>query len=331
MTLTISKASMSVSASLTGTQNGLQSADSMDTGLTRYNFPEVGTASVSMVFYVTVNGVRKTKLVESISASDSAGEELNSSSSSRRVSLSVSGSKSAAISTSVAVKFAPGDVIGLLTETVITFSTSTIPKGSNVSYTKSTAASITLSWTAKSENYNNMYYANGLLLSSSDKKYIAANSSSTATAILQARSGSAIFKFNANGLLQSLNGSTFFRVNPLVAIIKLSYKAAAENGYTATYLYRVAGSTAPSTKREAAGNVILRHYLKTNTGVTKYAAQGTYYCTGTTEYARTLMFDNVEAENMRVHFMTGNNHYDPQNTGDVDYAMIFFYDYGTYS
>ncbi len=115
------------------------------------------------------------------------------------------GSKTAPIASTVAVKFAPGDVIGLLTETVITYSTSTIPKGSNVSYTKSTAASITLSWTASSENYNNMYYANGLLLSSSDKKYIAANSSSTATAILQARSGSAIFKFSSSGLLQSLN------------------------------------------------------------------------------------------------------------------------------
>ena len=193
------------------------------------------------------------------------------------------------------------------------------------------AVSITLSWTAASENYNNMYYANGLLLSSSDKKYIAANSSSTATAILQARSGSAIFKFNANGLLQSLNGSTFFRVNPLVAIIKLSYNTATNSGYNATSLYRVAGSTAPYAVREAAGNVILYHKLKTNTGVTNYTAQGTYYCTGTTEYARTLMFDNVEADNMRVHFMTGNDHYDPKNTGDVDYAMIFFYDYGTYS
>ncbi len=126
-------------------------------------------------------------------------------SSTRYVSLEAGGSKTAPIASTVAVKFAPGDVIGLLTETVITYSTSTIPKGSGVSYTKSTAASITLSWTASSENYNNMYYANGLLLSSSDKKYIAANSSSTATAILQARSDSAIFKFSSSGLLQSLN------------------------------------------------------------------------------------------------------------------------------
>lgn len=258
MTLTISKASMSVSASLTGTQNGLLSADNPDTSIARYNFPEVGTASVSMVFYVTVNGVRKTKLVESISASDSADEELNSSSSSRYISLSASGSKSAAISTSVAVKFAPGDVIGLLTETVITYSTSTIPRGSNVRYTKSTAASITLSWTATSENYNNMYYANGLLLSSSDKKYIAANSSSTATAILQARSGSAIFKFNANGLLQSLNGSTFFRVNPLIWVAKVS----TESGSSASLsvIYNPMGKVF-DTKRTDTGRIRVTHSL----------------------------------------------------------------------
>lgn len=125
--------------------------------------------------------------------------------------------------------------------------------------------------------------------------------------------------------------SPFYRVNPLVAIIKLAYNAANTNGYQATYLYRIKGDTTPTTKREATGNVILYHNLNTNTGVSSYAAQGTYYCTGSTEYSRTLMFDNIATDSMRVHFMIGNSHYDPQNTGNVDYAMIFFFDYGTYN
>lgn len=43
------------------------------------------------------------------------------------------------------------------------------------------------------------------------------------------------------------------------------------------------------------------------------------------------MFDNIATNSMGVHFMIGNSHYDPQNTGYVDYAMIFFFDYGTYN
>ncbi len=77
--------------------------------------------------------------------------------------------------------------------------------------------------------------------------------------------------------------------------------------------------------------MVLTHNLNTNTGVSNYAAQGTFYCTGTAKYSRSLMFDNIAADSMRVHFMQDNSHYDPQNTGNVDYAMIFFYDLATYN
>ena len=59
----------------------------------------------------------------------------------------------------------------------------------------------------------------------------------------------------------------FYRVNPLVAIMKLAYSAATTSGYSASYLYRRKGNTTPTTTREATGNVLLKHYLKTNTGV----------------------------------------------------------------
>ncbi len=192
---------------------------------------------------------------------------------------------------------------------------------------KSFTTTAQCSYSSVGEAYNNVYYSNGLLLSSASNKYFAVNSSDTP--IIQAQHTDAIFKFTANGLLQSLNGSTFYRVNPLVAIIKLAYNSAS-TGYTPTYLYRIKGSTSPTATREAAGNVLLKHYLSSNTGISTYAAQGTYYCTGSTEYSRTLMLDNIESNTMRVHFMIGNSHYDPQNTGQVDYAMIFFYDYNTY-
>ncbi len=193
---------------------------------------------------------------------------------------------------------------------------------------KSCTTTAQCSYSSVGEAYNNVYYSNGFLLSSASNKYFAVNSSDTP--IIQAQHTNAIFKFTANGLLQSLNGSTFYRVNPLVAIIKLAYNSAVSDGYKATYLFRIKGSTSPTAKREATGNVLLTHYLSSNTGVSSYAAQGTYYCTGTTEYSRTLMLDNVASDSLRVHFMIGNSHYDPQNTGQVDYAMIFFYDYNTY-
>ena len=185
--------------------------------------------------------------------------------------------------------------------------------------------------TIKEGEYRNSYYADGFFLQSASTQYAGINSFDSST-LMQMRTGNALFKFTANGLLQSLNGSnTFYRVNPLVAIIKLAYNAATTSGYTASYLYRIKGGTTPTTTREATGNVVLKHYLNTNTGVSSYAAQGTYYCTGSTEYSRTLMFDNIATDSMRVHFMIGNSHYDPQNTGNVDYAMIFFFDYGTYN
>ncbi len=171
-------------------------------------------------------------------------------------------------------------------------------------------------YSSKIPVYNNHYFGNGFMLSTATDKYLASGPAATDGNIIQARSSSALFKFTANGLLQSMNGgSTFYRVSPLVAIIKLSYNAAATSGYNAFYLYKIKGSTSPTAKREAAGNVLLTHYLSTNTGVSSYAAQGTYYCTGSTEYSRTLMFDNIASNSMRVHFMIGNSHYDPQNTG----------------
>ncbi len=173
-------------------------------------------------------------------------------------------------------------------------------------FTKSCTTTAQCSYTSIGEAYNNVYYSNGLLLSSASNKYIAVNSSDTP--IIQAQHTNAIFKFKANGLLQSLNGSTFYRVNPLVAIIKLAYNSAVSDGYKATYLFRIKGSTSPTAVREATGNVLLYHYLSSNTGVSSYAAQGTYYCTGSTEYSRTLMLDNIASNSIRVHFMK--NHLD---------------------
>ena len=44
--------------------------------------------------------------------------------------------------------------------------------------------------------------------------------------VMQMRTGSAIIKLTANGLLQSLNGSTFHRLNPLVMIVRFTYTKA---------------------------------------------------------------------------------------------------------
>ncbi len=239
-----------------------------------------------------------------------------------KLSLTASVNASFTTTKTTEVSFNPGDVIGLKCEVSLSGA------GNGSSLSKGCTTTAQCPYTSVGEAYNNVYYSNGLLLSSASNKYFAVNSSDTP--IIQAQHTNAIFKFTANGLLQSLNGSTFYRVNPLVAIIKLAYNAANTSGYKATYLYRIKGSTEPTTTREATGNVVLYHYLYSNTGVSSYAAQGTYYCTGSTEYSRTLMFDNIASNYMRVHFMIGNSHYDPQNTGQVDYAMIFFYDYNTY-
>ena len=89
------------------------------------------------------------------------------------------------------------------------------------------------------------------------------------------RTGKRHLQVTANGLLQSLTGDKpFYRVSPLVAIIKLAYNAANQSGYRATYLHRIKGDTSPTTTRKATDNVLLTHYLSTNTGsVSSYAAQ----------------------------------------------------------
>ena len=298
---------------------------------TKWVSEAVGSLSAKVALYVTVNGKSMATIATaSDTVSDTEQTVYTASTNTaykgtyRQVSKTVTVNASFSTTKTATVSFNPGDVIGLKCEVSLTSS------GNWGTLTKSCTTTAQAAYTSVGEAYNNVYYSNGLLLSSASNKYFAVNSSDTP--IIQAQHTNALFKFTANGLLQSMNGSnTFYRVNPLVAIIKLAYNAATTSGYTASYLYRIKGDTTPTTTREATGNVVLKHYLNTNTGVSSYAAQGTYYCTGSTEYSRTLAFDNIATNSMRVHFMIGNSHYDPQNTGYVDYAMIFFFDYGTYN
>ncbi len=94
------------------------------------------------------------------------------------------------------------------------------------------------------------------MLSSASNKYFAVNSSDAP--IIQAQHTNAIFKFTANGLLQSLNGSTFYRVNPLIWVAKVS-TADAKNA-TTTVIFNPMGKIF-TCKRTDTGRIRLTHYL----------------------------------------------------------------------
>ncbi|MGN0030317.1 MAG: hypothetical protein ACI35Q_11400, partial [Marinilabiliaceae bacterium] len=134
-------------------------------------------------------------------------------------------------------------------------------------------------------------------------------------------------KFTADGLLQSLNGgSTFYRANPLICSFKLWYKEATETGYTCEMCYNPKGWTNPKAKRESAGLVTITH----NFGIGNCVPQATFCYQNKVPYLRTIIFDSIGSNSLRVHIGTGNTHYDPQDASNQAYVHIFLYDFTKY-
>lgn len=189
-----------------------------------------------------------------------------------------------------------------------------------------TFASADITCALTSTEYVNNYYADGFMLFQGTTRY--AGMTSADATVMQMRSGGCLLKFTADGLMQSLNGgSTFYRANPLVCAFKLIYNSASSTGYGYSWIFNPKGMNIANVRREAAGNILISHAFGLGTS---YYPQGAYVCTGNTEYARTLMFDNINSTSLRVHIMTGNSHYDPQNTGGVDYCLIYIFDFKPY-
>lgn len=105
--------------------------------------------------------------------------------------------------------------------------------------------------------YRNNYYADGFFLQSASTKYFGVNSYDSAT-LMQARFGAALFKFTSNGLLQSLNGSTFFRVNPLIWVAKVSTSDA--KTASSAVIYNPMGKSISCTRQDA-GRIRVTHDL----------------------------------------------------------------------
>ena len=115
--------------------------------------------------------------------------------------------------------------------------------------------------TIKEGEYRNSYYADGFFLQSASTQYAGINSFDSST-LMQMRTGNALFKFTANGLLQSLNGSnTFYRVNPLVYALKATMTSA--KGINQTYAFNPYALSVTTT-RSSEGKIAVT--VNTNNG-----------------------------------------------------------------
>ena len=117
--------------------------------------------------------------------------------------------------------------------------------------------------------YMNQIFANGMMMSSTDEKYFGVDPDvQTGGVLLQTRNTNAIYKLTADGLLWNGNGgNTFYRVNPLVLIVEITYSNYA---YNATVKYNPLGKSV-SVTRNRLGVFTLTHKL----GHTNYSVVGT--------------------------------------------------------
>ena len=169
-------------------------------------------------------------------------------------------------STMTSVLFSPGDTIAIKATVTAQAGGSYISSSSTVSVSASLAASAALAikfnsaaYSSKIPVYNNHYFGNGFMLSTASNKYLAASSAATDGNILQARSSNALFKFTANGLLQSMNGSnTFYRVNPVVMAFSVNYDSTNKK-YTLGSHYNPFGRTMGNIVRDSTGKITVNH------------------------------------------------------------------------
>ena len=166
--------------------------------------------------------------------------------------------------------------------------------------------------------YSNNYCGNGYTLSSTASKYMAVNSTASDGEIMRLRSSFAMVKFNSSGLLQSLNGSSFNRVNPFLGIIKLTFNS--ENKYDSEWRLWWGSGNAPTVKntKTATGTITLKH----NANLSAYLIWNMLIISGSKKYGRTVSCINNTSVESTVYIMNGNALADLPNVGDVVFLMF---------
>ena len=169
-------------------------------------------------------------------------------------------------STMTSVLFSPGDTIAIKATATVQAGGSYSSSSSTASVSATLTASATLAiefnsaaYSSKIPVYNNHYFGNGFMLSTASNKYLAASSAATDGNIIQARSSNALFKFTANGLLQSMNGgNAFYRVSPVVMAFSINYNSTT-NKYTIGSHYNPFGKTMGDINQDSAGKITVNH------------------------------------------------------------------------
>lgn len=137
---------------------------------------------------------------------------------------------------------------------------------------------------------------------------------SAASYVMMLGSANALLKFGANGLMQSLSGSTtMHRANPLVLIVRLTYS---NSKLTPTALYNPLGKSVSAT-RSGTGVYVITH----NLNHTSYTVMGSGLGSG--NYCQYVTPYNITASTVTI-FTSNNGGY-----REMSWADVFFYDYRT--
>ena len=157
-----------------------------------------------------------------------------------------------------------------------------------------------VSLTITEGEYRNSYFADGFFLQSASTRYAGINSFDSTT-LMQMRSNNAILKFTNTGLHQSLNGSDFYRGNPLVYAVKFVWR---NSQYSASQWMNPL-NLGMKAERSSQGKIKVTH----NFGKASYfpvvqALEGTYWL-----FAQVAAVDNNSVTIWRIdrdgHFYDG--------------------------
>ena len=137
--------------------------------------------------------------------------------------------------------------------------------------------------------------------------------------VMQMRTGNAIIKLTANGLLQSLNGSTFHRLNPLVMIVRFTYTKAEGKITGQSAIYNPLNKAIGTISIKSTGYYSIPH----NLNMAKHTLIGTAHgYEGTNNlYVSTI---SIGANTDEVKTADDNT---PNHISEI---WLHFYDYSTY-
>ena len=173
-------------------------------------------------------------------------------------------------------------------------------------------------WRYGQQAYMNNIFANGLMMSSTDKKYFAVDPDVQGRdkVLMQMQNGdNNVVKMTSNGLLFSAGSSAFFFLNPIALVVRVKY---ANGAYSFTELYNPRGLDA-----KIPASTSTSFTVKHNLGHTSYTCYASHWALSSNHNERDVTFGTPSDTEQTVYIVEGGTAFSLATANDyIDVTFI---------